>query len=397
MRRPWEDAVQQPPARSMKQLTGLRAAQHTGRSLALCVLLVLLAACSRQAAVVTVAPQRAATRPPAAPVAVVPAPPALYWPTDGWRIADPASQGMDGAKLAAMVEDIKANTPGIHSALVIRHGYIVSENYFGSTTADDSREIYSCTKSFISTLVGMAIDQGLIPGVDARAVDLLPGKRSGKAGADKQAITLEDVLTMRTGLGWTEGDPGYTGLMSSRDSVGYMLDLPMAGEPGTEFNYCSGCSHLLSAIVQQATGQTASEFANEKLFKPLGISNPAWGQTRDGISIGGWGLSLTPREMAKLGYLYLHNGEWDGEQIVAPSWVAAATTRHADAGDKGYGYQWWIYPKYGAYAALGRGGQTIFVIPGMDLIFVTTADIADHDPVFRLVDEYVTPAVMSNE
>jgi CubicO group peptidase (beta-lactamase class C family) len=171
----------------------------------------------------------------------------------------------------------------------------------------------------------------------------------------------------------------------------------MTGQPGEQFNYCSGCSHLLSAIVQRATGKSASAFANENLFAPLGIPHPVWSRTPDGVTLGGWGLSLTPREMAKLGYLYLHNGEWDGKQVVSPGWVAAATTRHTNAGDMGYGYQWWIYPRYGAYAALGRGGQTIFVVPGMDLIFVTTAELPSHDPVFRLVDEYAVPAVMSKE
>ncbi len=207
-------------------------------------------------------------------------------------------------------------------------------------------------------------------------------------------MTLENVLTMNTGLDWVEGDPAYQKLYMSQDWAAYMLDLPMAAQPGTLFNYCSGCTHLLSTILQAQSGNAAT-FARKNLFDPLGITGYTWDTDNHSIPIGGWGLKLTPREMAKLGYLFLHNGQWDGKQVVSSAWVQAATQKHTDTdGNLGYGYQWWIYDKYGAYAALGRYGQTIFVVPDLNLVIVTTALSEDnHDRIFGLIDNYIVPAV----
>jgi CubicO group peptidase (beta-lactamase class C family) len=173
-----------------------------------------------------------------------------------------------------------------------------------------------------------------------------------------------------------------------------MLDLPMAAQPGTRFNYCSGCTHLLSSIVQVKSGDTAA-FAHKYLFEPLGITCYRWDTDNRGIPIGGWGLKLTPREMAKLGYLFLHNGQWDGRQVVSSAWVQAATQKHSGTGGTlGYGYQWWIYDKYGAYTALGRYGQTIFVVPDDNLVIVTTAlSEENNDRIFGLIDNYIVPSV----
>jgi CubicO group peptidase (beta-lactamase class C family) len=182
-------------------------------------------------------------------------------------------------------------------------------------------------------------------------------------------------------------------LYTSNDWAGYMLDLPMATQPGTRFNYCSGCTHLLSTILQKKTGD-AGTFARKNLFEPLGISGYRWDTDNRSIPIGGWGLKLTPREMARLGYLFLHNGQWDGRQVVSSAWVQSATQKHSGTdGNLGYGYQWWIYDKYGAYAALGRYGQTIFVVPNLNMVIVTTALSEDnHDRIFGLIDNYIVPA-----
>ena len=224
--------------------------------------------------------------------------------------------------------------------------------------------------------------------------------RRGEAVAAKQAMTLENLLTMTSGLDWEEGDPTYASLYRSQNWVDWVMKLPMTGEPGKDFVYCSGCSHVLSAVLQQQTGMNTEAFADQNLFQPLGISDYRWDKDAQGIPIGGWGLGLTPRQMAKLGYLYLHQGNWNGRQIISSSWVKTATTRHVVTGDKiaggslDYGYQWWIYPTNNAYTALGRGGQTIFVAPDQDLIVVTTADLpGGHDPIFDLIDRFILPAV----
>jgi len=303
---------------------------------------------------------------------------------------------MDGGILDQMVDNIKVQKLRLDSLLVIRNGYIVHETYFGSQSADQRHIQYSVTKSFVSTLFGIAVDRGSIDRLDRRVLDFFPGTMVGNPDPRKESMTLEDLLTMRSGLDWSDTDQEFNSLLGSNDWVEYMLGLPMVAEPGTAFTYCSGCTNLLSAVLQEATGMTARDFGEEPLFQPLGISDLRLESDPAGISIGGWGLFLTPRDMAKLGYLYLHEGEWDGRRIVSADWVKEATRKHtATDGILGYGYQWWTYPSWGAYSALGRDGQTIFVIPGADVIVVTTAGGVGHDRIFRLIEQYVYPAINS--
>ena len=324
------------------------------------------------------------------------APPASTeeFPTGAWRTCAPEEQGMDSQKLAAMLDAVKQENLTLHSLLVIRNGCIVSETYFASYRPEMKHELYSCTKSFISTLIGIAIDKGYIDSVGHPVMDLIPNRTFANQDANKQAMTLEDILTMRTGLDWVESDASYRKLYVSRDWVGFVMDEPMAYKPGTVFNYCTGCSHLLSAIVQSTTGMNTRDFARAELFEPLGIADFNWETDSNGIPNGGWGLQLVPRDMAKLGYLYLHNGTWDGKQVVSAEWVKAATQKHTDAdGNFGYGYQWWTYPSFDAYTALGLYGQTIFVIPRLNLVIVTTAATADgHAGIYKLIENYIVPA-----
>jgi CubicO group peptidase (beta-lactamase class C family) len=363
----------------------IRAHRATRRALALlCLLGLLVAGCARPTS--TPAPSS---------VPDAPAPGGLYWPTAGWRTSPPDAQGVDAQKLALMLQAVQAQQLNLHSLLIIRNGYIVSETYFQSYTAQTPHEIYSVTKSVVATLIGIALDRRAIDAVDHPVVDLFSGYSFNNPDALKDAITLEDVLTMRTGLGWQEQDSSFRELYQSRDWVQSVLDLPMQQSPGQQFRYCSGCSHLLSAIVQQRAGTPTRDFAQQALFDPLGIETATWEQDRQGIPIGGWGLQLTPRDMAKLGYLYLHDGTWDGRQIVSAAWVSAARQRHTGTDSTlglGYGYQWWTYPAHGAYAALGRDGQTTFVIPDLQLIVVTTAETDGHEAIFRLIEQYIVPA-----
>ena len=304
---------------------------------------------------------------------------------------------MDSQNLAQMLAAIQEQHLNLHSLLIVRNGYLVSETYFGPYQPDTRHELYSCTKSFISTLIGIALDKGYIDGTDQRIVDFFPERTFANLDAQKEAMTLEDVLTMRSGLDWQEGDPAYRAMYVSPDWVKSVLDKPMAAPPGSQFNYCSGCSHVLSAVLRQTTGMNTRDFADQYLFKPLGISNVKWDTDAAGIPIGGWGLQITPRDMAKLGYLYLRDGQWDGQQIVSAEWVEDATRTHTKTdGDLGYGYQWWTYPSLSAYTALGRYGQTIFVIPELELVIVTTAEMNGHEEIFRLIEQYIIPAVQES-
>ena len=340
----------------------------------LCVLfIILLAACQGQTA-----PQSDASD----------------WPTQGWRSATPESQGMDAGLLAQAVEVANQQDLSLHSLLVIRHGVIVNETYFPNYGAETLHELYSVTKSFTATLLGIALDQGKLSAVTQRVLDFFPGQEFLNPDARKQAVRLEDLLTMTSGLDWTEGDATYRAMYMSQDWSKMVLDLPITADPGSKFVYCSGCSHVLSAILTQVTGESLSDYATANLFKHLGIKKFTWENDAQGNSIGGWGLSLAPRDMAKLGYLYLHQGQWDGKQVVSPDWVKVATQKHVTTeGEAGYGYQWWVYPDLGGYAALGLYGQTVFVAPEQDLIVVTTAQAQNHDGIFRLIKDFILKAV----
>ena len=382
---------------------------HTTRFLTrLGLFALLIAGCSSSPATVAAPPAPTSTTemrasPPEAQVTSspvtpsIPAPttaPRADWPTTEWSTSSPEAQGMDSQRLAEMLKVIEQQQLGLHSLLIIRNGYLVSENYFGANQPDTRHQLYSVTKSFIATLIGIALDKGFIAGTDQRVVDFFPERTFDNLDQQKTALTLDDTLTMRTGLDWEEGDPAYRALFTSSDWVKHVLDKPMIAAPGSQFNYCSGCSHLLSAIVHHTTEMNPRDFAEQYLFKPLGITNARWDTDAEGIPVGGWGLQLTPRNMAKLGYLYLRHGQWEGQQIVSSEWVANATRTHtATDGPLGYGYQWWTYPSLEAYTALGRDGQTVFVVPELDLIVVTTAETYGHDQIFQLIQQYILPAV----
>lgn len=318
-----------------------------------------------------------------------------YWPTDGWRVADAAALNVDAARLRAMTDFIRLKGLDIKAVVVIRDGYIVFEHYGPGQGPDTRSEVYSVTKSFASTLLGIAQRKGLLGGLDQRILDLLPGEYQN-VDAAKQAMTLQDVLTMRSGLAWTEDDATITSFYTSPDPVKFILDLPLAAKTGTAFSYCSGCSHLLTSIVGKVSGMTPQQFAERELFKPLGIKDAQWLTDRQGVAVGGWGLQLTAREMAKLGYLFLRGGTWDGQEIVTREWVAQATARQTATDSEinsGYGYQWWTHAQFPAYMALGRGGQTVYVHPDKDLVVAIRADLPNHDAIWYLIETYVEPAV----
>ena len=330
----------------------------------------------------------------AAPAAVAaPVMPPVYWPTEGWRTSTPEEQALDSKQLERMFDAIDDQRLRVHSALVIRNGYIVAETYYPPFNQDTKHPLYSVTKSFISALVGIAIEQGYINGVEGRVVDFFPEREFANLDGRKAAMTLEHLLTMTSGLDWVEGMRVYQEMAQSRDWVKYVLDKPMAAEPGSQFNYCSGCSHVMSAIIHETTGMGTLDFAQSRLFEPLGISSVHWNLDSSGIPIGGWGLELTPRDMAKFGHLYLNHGVWDGQQVVPAEWVTASLTDRIKAGDElTYGYQWWLYPSSGHFAAVGLAAQLIYVSPELDIVVVFTAALDDSSALFELIDDYVVSA-----
>jgi CubicO group peptidase (beta-lactamase class C family) len=326
----------------------------------------------------------------------------VYFPGSEWRTATPEEQGLDPGLLEEMLELIDTQKWDVDHIAIIRHGYLVFDVSPGSYRADTPHLVYSCTKSVVSALVGIAVDQGLIESVDVPLTALFPNREIQNLDARKQALTLEHLLSMSSGFECRDSYlyrwKGLEEMMASNDWTQYVLDLPMEYEPGTHFEYCNGVSNLLSASVQQATGMQTALFAEEYLFGPLGIEEYFWEEDPDGINLGFSELYLTPDDMARFGYLYLHEGVWEGQQIISQEWVTASTTAQIPATlQDGYGYQWWI-DDAGYYMALGFRGQFIFVLPENDMVvvFLSDPDVGDFEAPEYLLTEYIIPAVGSD-
>jgi CubicO group peptidase (beta-lactamase class C family) len=324
-----------------------------------------------------------------------------YWPTEDWRTSTPEEQGVNSSRLEAAADFIVDSGARVRSMLVIHNGYLVFERYFIPTLydVDDTHIIYSCTKSVSSSLIGIAIDKGYIDNTSQLLVDFFPDLYIDNLDSRKEAITLENVLTMTSGLEWDEDDydnyNDYFGLVNSENWAQYVLNKSMVADPGATFYYNTGGSHLLSAIINRTTGMSTLDFAIENLFGPLGITTYSWIQDPQGNQFGGSALSLRPRDMAKFGYLFLNQGEWDGTQIISSEWVTTSTADHvAPSATVSYGYQWWVSPSYGYYSARGYQGQFIFVVPDEDLVVVFTSDMNDiYISTDVILSSYVIPAV----
>ena len=353
-----------------------------------------------------------------------------YWPTAGWRTAAPAEQGMDPAVLDDLDTIVPASYPQVRSVLVVRHGYLLVERYWQGVGASDGHNSFSVTKSFVSALVGIALGAGKLKGLDQTVGELLADHLPATADPRLRRVTLEQLLAMTSGLAGDDSSLGgddhiVERMLQSRDWVRHILSRQLVSRPGAEFAYSSSTSHLLSAIVADATGRSTLAFAQAKLFGPLGIATDnafeptvshwpptpaqlkafeqapvAWPKDPQGYHFGGGFLRLPARDLAKLGYLYLNDGRWDAAQVVPADYVAASTQRQSDppVGPGGYGYQWWVTNETGhdSFRAMGFGGQLIQVIPELDLVAVITSDADQerHDAA-NLVGATIVPAVTS--
>ena len=323
-----------------------------------------------------------------------------YWPTEGWRNATPEDLSMDSSRLQGLVDYVEENDYPIHSVVVIKNGYIVLEDYFGSHfDVNSTHLLYSVTKSFTSALIGIAIDQGYIDNVSQLLLPFFPEYTITNVDDRRELITIEHLLTMRSGMAWDESSAPYSSPENDvyhlyrGDGVNHSLNLDMVANPGDVFHYNTGASHLLSAIVQVATGMTTLEFARENLFDPLGISPAYWGRDLAGWYTGGFDLRISARNMAKFGWLFLNNGTWDGQQIISEEWVRTSTSTITElANYEGYGYQWWTMPELGIYFAAGLYGQYIYVIPEHDIVVVFNSGIiVGAYPHMNLVLNYILP------
>ena len=307
-----------------------------------------------------------------------PAAPATYYPTHGWRESTPEAQGLDSAVLAAMVDNIAQKHLNVHSVTVIRHGYVVLDSYFYPYTPAATHDLASVTKSITAAIMGIAVDKGLVK-TDQKLLSFFPDEGPANPDEPKQKITVADMLSMRSGLdcGFLPGEQELDGMRRTNEWVKFALALPMKYAPGEKFGYCSPGYHLISSIVTATSHQALVDFGRKNLFDPLGIKDVVWPADEQGRTHG-WGDShFYPRDFGKFGYLYLHDGQWDGKQIVSADWVHKSITKQSDGGRAnggGYGYGWWLAKTDGLdeFGGNGRGGQTVAVWPEKDMIVILT-------------------------
>jgi CubicO group peptidase (beta-lactamase class C family) len=270
---------------------------------------------------------------------------------------------------------VAKDLPRLHSLLVSRRGELVLERYYNGARAARPANIKSASKSIVSALVGIAIVRRLIPAVETPIVTWVPELTKDRDHA-KRTITIEDLLTMRSGLE-TTSNRNYGTWVQSRNWVQHALTRPLLSEPGTEMEYSTGNTHLLSAILTKTTRVSTWQFANQALAAPLGFTLARWPQDPQGIYFGGNDMLLTPRQMLAFGELYLSRGRVKRRQIVPESWIEQSFVPRGRSywSDQQYGYGWWIRELGGhrAYYAWGFGGQYIFVVPDLDLVVVTTS------------------------
>jgi len=349
---------------------------------------------------------------------------------DGWPTATPESVGLDGERLCGIAARLKETDANVHAVIIVRHGKMVFEQYFpgydepwgmgegrhdfDATTKHDMR---SASKSVVSLLVGIAIDRELIKSADEPVVKFFPDYSALKtAGWDN--ITLRHLLTMSSGIQWDENrawkDPrnDEPHLSDEADPIRYVLSKPIAAPPGTVWNYNGGGTDLLGNIIERVSGKSLDAFAREALFAPLGISDWEWMKYRNGHIAAAVGLRLRPRDAAKIGQLVLDKGAWDGRQIVSPEWIEQSVRPRFQAigyfsGLFFYGQQWWMGRSIAQekevkwIAAMGSGGQRLFIVPDRDLVVMTTSGLyfqpRQGDGALDMMANFILPSVRDNK
>ena len=289
---------------------------------------------------------------------------------DSLAISSLASEGMDSLIINDGIERV-AESEYVYSLLIVKNGCIVSESYFNGMTSNDSFSVRSVTKSVIGTLVGIAERRQLIQNTHRKLKDYFPEYFQTVSDPLKNSITIEHLLTMTSGFQWNEtADRLYGDYMESA------ITLPMDNAPGEVFNYNSSNPHLLSGVITKAAQKSTLDFANTYLFDPMNIMIKQWNVDPQGYYLGGTGLFMTARDMAKIGFLYLNHGCYRGKNIICDDWIESAWSDHIADPAIGYGYLWWLMESGGhkiAYA-FGYGGQMIYVVKDFQLVVVITAD-----------------------
>ena len=312
---------------------------------------------------------------------------------EGLSRSAPEAQGVASAAVLDFVNEADKKIAGMHSFMLIRHGHVVAEGWWTPYDAKTRHELYSLSKSFTSTAIGLAIADGKLS-LDDPVLKFFPEDAPKDPSANLKSMRVRDLLCMNTGH---QSEPG---VMASQQSwVKTFLAQPVPHKPGAHFLYNTPATYMQSAIVQKVTGQTALDYLKPRLFEPLGIEDPAWGTSPQGVTLGGYGLNIRTEDIAKFGQLYLQKGKWQGKQLVPADWIALATSRQTSNGssptsdwDQGYGYQFWR-ARHNAYRGDGAFGQYCIVMPDQDAVIAITSGVKDMQAVLNLVWDKLLPAM----
>lgn len=303
----------------------------------------------------------------------------------------PEEQGISSAAILGFVQAADQKIDAMHSFMLLRHGRVVAEGWWSPYAADTRHTLFSLTKSFTATAVGLAVAEGRMT-IDDRVLPYFPEDAPAEPSDNLKAMRVRDLLTMSTGH-HAEASLGPDDVWTRA-----FLQNPVAHKPGTFFLYNTPGSYMLSAIVQKATGTAVADYLRPRLFEPLGI-DPAWGTSPQGITIGGYGMSARTEDIARFGQLFLQKGEWEGRRLLPAAWVEAASSRQVSNGsnpdsdwEQGYGYQMWRC-RNGCYRGDGAFGQYCVVMPDKDAVLVITSGVKDMQAVLNLVWEHLFPAM----
>lgn len=304
----------------------------------------------------------------------------------------PEAQGISSAAILSFVDEADHKLDSLHSVMIVRHGHVVAEGWWAPYAAGTRHELYSLSKSFTSTAVGLAVAEGKLS-VDDPVLKFFPEDAPAEPSANLKAMRVSDLLRMSAGH--------EKEIPISREALTpkAFLAQPVPFKPGTRFLYNTPATFMLSAIVQKVSGQNVRDYLQPRLFTPLGIETPVWDANAQGVSLGGYGLYVRTEDIAHFGQLYLQKGKWEGKQLLPATWVEAATARQTSNGssptsdwDQGYGYQFWRC-RHGAYRGDGAFGQYCLVMPEQDAVIAITSGLGDMQAVLNLIWDRLLPAM----
>ncbi|MFH0756979.1 MAG: serine hydrolase [Bacteroidota bacterium] len=307
----------------------------------------------------------------------------------------PEAMGISSRAILGFVDALEKEQPdALHSFILRRHGNIVARGWWAPYQPESPHMLYSLSKSFTSTAIGIAQDEGLLS-IDDPVISFFPDDLPENPSDNLKAMRIRDLLKMNSG----HQDNTSGRMMSGETNVKGFLALEVEHKPGTHFVYNSGASYMLSAIIQKVTGKTVLEYLEPRLFEPLGIENPTWESDAEGINFGGWGLSVTTKDISSLGQLYLQKGKWKGEQLISEAWVEEATKLQTSNGsnpesdwEQGYGYQFWMC-RHGIFRGDGAFGQYCIVMPEQDAVLAITSGTGDMQGILNVAWDHLLPAM----